>query len=130
MNLKVNIDRPRWIKTGLALIMSNIFFYLLFIKSSTEEVAPLAGEVEIELRAELYTSYSSHKKVTVMNKQRSIKVDGTLLSYSTEPESKVLIHVNEADAHLLITKDSWEVFPLLLNYKVSSPKRGQHEIRY
>jgi hypothetical protein len=129
MNLKINIDKTRWIKTGIALILSNVFIYLVFTNEPKEEISQ-NGSVEIELRAELYTSYSSHKKVSVMNKQRTIKVDGRLVSYSSDPESKVLVEVDEADAYLLIKKDSWEVYPLLTNYKLSPPQRNHHEIRY
>jgi hypothetical protein len=132
MNWKRIKFEPRQIKIGIALVVSNIFFFLLFSGGDETTVNTLIpGYVEIEVRGELSTSFAEGKKVSVINKRRTIKVDAQLLRYHSEPDSKVLLQVDEKDAHQLLAPDNWEIFPLLSTYQVALPlPKEAHEIRY
>ena len=56
-----------WLKLGIALILSNIFFFLLFsgneVQSPEQEPSLPAGWVEIQLKAELMTPFHEGKKI-------------------------------------------------------------------
>ncbi|WPU64237.1 hypothetical protein [Peredibacter starrii] len=128
----INWKKSTKIKLGIALVISNVFFFLLFGNNS--EVKPEssgvpAGWVEIQLSAELFTPFHSGKKVLLVNRIGRKKLEGVLQTPATEGRMTVL--VKETEAHALFQHETWEVLPFLKNLNFASVKKGEsHEIRY
>ena len=122
-----------WIKLGVALILSNIFFFILF--SSDSEVKQVdtgvpAGWVEMQLSAELFTPFHSGKKVLLVHRFARKKLEGVLQTPATET-GRITVLVKEDEAHALLQHDSWEILPFLKNLHFSSVRKEvSHEIRY
>ncbi|WP_408097246.1 hypothetical protein ACJVC5_19630 [Peredibacter sp. HCB2-198] len=128
----INWKKSTKIKLGLALVLSNVFFFLLFGNHSEvkqEATGTPAGWVEIQLNAELFTPFHSGKKVLIVNRIGRKKLEGVLQTPATEGRMTVL--VKEAEAHALFQHETWEVLPYLKNLNFASVKKGEsHEIRY
>lgn len=122
-----------WAKLGIALILSNIFFFLLFNSDSEvkQESAIPEGWVEIQLQADLLTPFHSGKKVLIVHRIGRKKLEGVLQTSSTDEPGRITVLVKENEAHSLFQHESWEVLPFLkeLNF-VTANKRETHEIRY
>jgi hypothetical protein len=133
--LKKNTKKIWWIKLGIALIVSNIFFFILF-KGNSEfqtdgHVIIPTGWVEVQLNAELMTPFHSGKKVLIIHRTGRKKLEGVLQNPSSSEPGKITILVREAEAHTLFLHESWEVLPYLRNLNfVSARKKESHEIRY
>ena len=121
-----------WAKLGISLVLSNIFFFILF--SGPEEVlrpSTPEGWVEVQLNAELLTPFHRGKRVLLFHRPGGKKIEGLLQSPGTEDQGKLTILVKDTEAHTLFQYESWEVLPYLkhLDFAVAK-KEYAHEIRY
>ncbi len=120
-------------KLAMAMVLSNVFFFYLFSDTSSSELVPeiTAGHVEIEIKGELHTSFQAGKKVMLLNKNRTQKIDAILMRTNPEPEPRHLLQVKEEETYKLINQDNWEILPYVKSLKLvkNSEKEG-HEIRY
>ena len=128
----INWKKSTKIKLAVALVLSNVFFFLLFgnsseVKQETNDTP--AGWVEIQLNAELFTPFHTGKKVLLVNRIGRKKLEGVLQTSATEGRMTVL--VKETEAHALFQHERWEVLPFLKNLNFATVKKGEsHEIRY
>lgn len=123
-----------WIKLALALIVSNIFFFVLFAGATEAEgivtSVPPEGSVEMQLKAELLTPFQQGKKVLLIQRAAGRKVEA-ILKAEANLEGRITVLVQEADAQLLLRYEFWEILPYLKNLILSQESKGtQHEIRY
>lgn len=122
-----------WIKLGLCLILSNIFFFILFSKNEktpTLNTIP-DGWVEIQVRAELLTPFHSGKRVLLLHRIAAQKVEAMLESSPQDPEGRFTVLVPENQAEVLLKYESWEIVPYLKKLSLNQATRGEsHEIRY
>jgi len=127
--------RAWWAKLATAIILSNIFFFVLFGGDSGVKQAPPSGVpdgwVEVQLQAELMTPFHSGKKVLIIHRIGRKKLEAVLQTDSNAELGKITVLVKEDEAHALFQHDSWEVLPYLkhMNFTVGK-KEDSHEIRY
>lgn len=132
--LKKNTKTKQWwAKLAIAIVISNIFFFLLFSGSETEIVKSSIpdGWVEIQVRAELLTPFHSGKKVLLLHRLGRKKVEAMLETSPQEPEGRFTVLVKESEAESLLQHESWEIVPFLKTLSFAKVKMGVgHEIRY
>ncbi len=120
-----------WLKLGIALIFSNVFFFLLF----SEEAPPkqnhgvTPGWVEVQLRADLMTPFQKGKKILVIHRSGGQRIEG-MLKDAIDLEGRLTILVKENEAAPLFLKQNWEILPYIANLKLPALKGEMHEIRY
>lgn len=123
-----------WMKLAFAIVLSNIFFFVLFSGSETEienNSSIPEGWVEIQVRAELLTPFQSGKKVLLLQRNARRKVEAMLETSPLEPEGRFTVLVKETEAESLLKYDSWEIVPFLKTLTFAPASRGEdHEIRY
>jgi hypothetical protein len=123
-----------WMKLGISIVISNIFFFLLFAgdpKSPVTVSSLPEGWVEAHLNAELMTPFDSGKKVTLINRKHRLKIDGVLQSPPDLQAGKMTILVKENEASALFQYNDWEVLPFLKDMNFTAHKRSEdHEILY
>lgn len=123
-----------WMKLGVAIVLSNIFFFVLFSGSETTATATSSipeGWVEIQVRAELLTPFHSGKKVLLLHRNGRKKVEAMLETSPLEPEGRFTVLVKETEVEALLKYDSWEIVPFLKTLTFAPLSTGaQHEIRY
>lgn len=124
-----------WAKLATALVLSNIFFFVLFGGDSEvkQEVAAgiPEGWVEVQLQAELMTPFHSGKKVLIIHRNGRKKLEAVLQADSKAEMGKITILVKEDEAHALFQHDAWEVLPYLKHMTFAvNKKEDSHEIRY
>ncbi len=124
-----------WAKLAVAIVLSNIFFFVLFggdsnIKNEIISGVP-EGWVEVQLNAELLTPFHSGKKVLIIHRIGRKKLEGVLQTPGTDQPGKITLLVKESEAHALFQFDSWEVLPYLKHMNFAATKKElSHEIRY
>ena len=132
--LKKNTKTKQWwAKLAIAIVISNIFFFLLFSGSETEiEKSTIPeGWVEIQVRAELLTPFHSGKKVLLLHRLGRKRVEAMLETSPQEPEGRFTVLVKESEAESLLQHESWEIVPFLKTLSFARIKTGvSHEIRY
>lgn len=123
-----------WMKLAVAIVLSNIFFFVLFSGSETKTSSTSSipeGWVEIHVRAELLTPFQSGKKVLLLQRNARKKVEAMLETSPLEPEGRFTVLVKETEAEALLKYDSWEIVPFLKTITFAPLSRGAvHEIRY
>jgi hypothetical protein len=121
-------------KLGLALIVSNIFFFILFSNESVNERPtnlPTEGWVEVQFEPLLLTPFQSGKKVLIIQRKAGKKIEGVLKDLSPEVPGRITVLVKENEADALFSHSSWEVLPYLRKLTLASVAKGiNHEIRY
>lgn len=124
-------NKVRLFKIGTALVLSNIFFFLLFSGEEEKKVpATPEGWVEVQLEAQLLTPFHYGKKVLLLNRTGRRKLEGVLQAQSVQ-DLKLTILVKESEAHELFQFERWEILPFLKHMNFAAIKREQsHEIRY
>jgi hypothetical protein len=121
-----------WVKLGVCLVLSNLFFFLCF--SGAEEVvaetgAPI-GWVEAQVEAKLLTPFQEGKRVLLVHRAQGRQVSA-LLKTPMNQEGRLTLMVEEAVAPILFQLEGWEVLPFMKNLVLRTESRGaQHEIRY
>lgn len=132
--LKKNTKTKQWwAKLAVAIVISNIFFFLLFSGSETKPSTNSIPEgwVEIQVRAELLTPFHSGKKVLLLHRLGRKKVEAMLETSPQEPEGRFTVLVKESEAESLLQHESWEIVPFLKTLTFARPQTGvSHEIRY
>ncbi len=123
-----------WLKLGAAIILSNVFFFLLFggdntSKADTTLMPP--GWVEVQLDARMHTPFQFGKKVLLVSREKQKKITGVLNQSGNELDQRITVLVKEDEAALLFQFDHWEVLPLIQNLRFKTiTQRENHEIRY
>jgi hypothetical protein len=123
-----------WTKLAVALVLSNVFFFLLFggdNTSSAETISMPMGWVEVQLEAHLHTPFQNGKKVLLMTRSGRKKIQGVLQEGGNELDQRITVLVRENEAALLFQHENWEILPLIqnLHFKTAT-QRENHEIRY
>jgi len=121
-----------WVKLSLAFILSNILFFLLFSKNETaSQIAQPKGYVELHLKARLLTPFQFRKRVLIIHREKSIRVEAMLEKMQLEPEEQYTVLVRDIDTETLLKNESWEIIPYLstLTFTRHKGKPG-HEIHY
>lgn len=123
-----------WLKLGAAIILSNVFFFLLFggdnTSSADTHVMPV-GWVEVQLEARMHTPFQNGKKVLLVSRPGRKKITGMLNQSGNELDPRITVLVKEDEAALLFQFDHWEVLPLIQNLHFKTiTQRENHEIRY
>lgn len=121
-----------WIKLGIALVLSNIFFFILFGNEDpvvAPEIKTPEGVVEVQLPAILLTPFQKGKKVWLINRVYKKQVEAVL---QNEAEGKFEILVKEESAPILFQYEIWEILPFIktLNFQKKYTPGVIHEIRY
>ena len=123
-----------WLKLGIALVLSNVFFFLLFGGDNTSAAETNfipVGLVEVQLEARLHTPFQIGKKVLLVSRSGRKKIHGVLHQNGNELDQRVTILVKEDEASLLFQNDNWEILPLIQNLHFRTfSQRETHEIRY
>ncbi len=122
-----------WMKLAIAIVISNVFFFLLFSGNETPAATNTlpTGWVELQVRAELLTTFHKGKKILLVNRTHAKKVEGMLQDISEEPEARHTILVKEDEAQILLKYQQWEILPFIKTLQLTSKVTGdQHEIRY
>lgn len=124
-----------WAKLGISLVLSNIFFFILFSddsKSRTEFQSGIPeGWVEVEFEAQLLTPFQTGKKVLIVQRSSRKKLEGVLQAPGSVEHGRITVLVREDEASALFLHHTWEVLPYLKNLTFASIKKEQaHEIRY
>ncbi len=123
-----------WMKLAVAILLSNVFFFVLFGGSNTtsaETPEVLPGWVEVQLEARLHTPFQNGKKVLLMTRSGRKKINGMLNKGGTELDQRVTVLVKEDEAALLFQHENWEILPMIQNLHFKTiTERENHEIRY
>ncbi len=121
-----------WMKLGVCLILSNVFFFLLFDDNSEVKQEPeRTGWVEVQLEAQLLTPFQNGKKVLLIQRNARKKLEGVLQANGKEEPGKITVLVREEEADALFHYTTWEVLPFLKHLTFASVKKEPgHEIRY
>ena len=123
-----------WVKLAMALIFSNIFFFILFADDSKVkqiETPVPQGWIEVQLEAKLLTPFHSGKKVLIINRQQRKSLYGVLHGEGVDPLGRVNVLVKEENAHALFLEENWEILPYLKQLTFASTRKdNSHEIRY
>ena len=125
----MKIDQKK-MKIFIALILSNIFFFILFSSNGESQVKePLQkGMVEVKIAGLSHTPFEAGKKILLIQKASRLKIEGQFIS---ENETHFHISVKENEAHQLFKHEAWEIIPYLSNLTFPQYSRGEsHEILY
>lgn len=129
-------NKTWWLKLGGALMLSNIFFFLLFggsseVKSEVTDASGVpTGWVEAQIMADLLTPFQKGKKVLLIQRIQGKKIEA-LLKESGNNEGKIVVLVKEEEAHGLFLSEGWEVLPYLKQLSFNRTKKDySHEIHY
>jgi hypothetical protein len=121
------------IKIAVALILSNLFFFVLFGGPDKEEIQVKnahPGHVEVQIRAELLTPFHLGKKVALLHRTQRRVLEGMLEAAANE-DGKFTVWVKEAEAPLLFQFEGWEIAPHIKGLQFKTANKGEgHEIRY
>jgi hypothetical protein len=122
-----------WMKLGVCLILSNIFFFLLFSgekeNAAAEEIRP--GWVELQIKADLLTPYQSGKRILLVNRASRSKAEGFLKGNLSELDGRMTILIHESDASMLFKYSNWEILPFMKTLSFAPVMKGEsYEIRY
>lgn len=135
MILKKN-TKPKlwWIKLAVSIVLSNIFFFVLFSsneKASVTNYSIPEGWVELQVRAELLTTFQSRKKVLLLHREGRKRIEAVLETSPQEPEGRFTVLVKESEVEALLKYESWEIVPFLKTLNFAPLHAGvHHEIRY
>jgi hypothetical protein len=83
--------------------------------------------VELQLEAQLLTSFEAGKKVLLIHRQRRQQLPATLLRLH---EGRLSVLLEEEAAVGVLEFEHWEVLPFIRNYALKASTGGGHEIRY
>lgn len=123
-----------WIKLGLSIIVSNIFFFILFSNPKGEtrnQTTPHPEGVEVQVEALLLTPFQTGKKILVINRRKKIMIAGVLQTQYLEDPKKFTVLVNENEAGTIFHYSNWEILPYLKKFRFKESKKEKtHEIYY
>jgi hypothetical protein len=134
ISLKNTKTKAWWLKLSVAIVVSNVFFFLLFggDNTSSAEVFSLPpGFVEVQLEARMHTPFQNGKKVLLITRSGRKKLSGMLNQKGDELDQRISVLVKEEEAALLFQHDNWEILPPIQNLHFRSQiQKENHEIRY
>lgn len=118
-------------KLAIALILSNLFFFMLFSGPDEEQAETnTLGTVELQLKANLLTPFETGKKILLIHRSSRSKAEGKM-KVPQDSEGRMTVEVLEADAELLLMHEEWEITPYLKSLKFKVAAKGEsYEIRY
>jgi hypothetical protein len=122
-------------KLGLSIVLSNLFFFFLFSSTpessdKTERIIP-PEQVEVQIEAQLLTPFQTGKKILLVNRNKRIKIEGTMQNLHSEASEKITVLVREQEAATLFQHQNWEILPFIKNLTFILAKREPtHEILY
>lgn len=119
-----------WAKLAIAIILSNIFFFVLFADQDEVQTSTglPQGQVEIQIKGELLTPFHSGKKVLLLQRKAGRSIEALL---EKAEEGNFTVAVREDDASTILAYESWEIVPYLKSLTLHPIARGDsHEIRY
>ena len=123
-----------WMKLAASIVLSNIFFFVLFSKNETPSMPTSSipeGWVELQVRAELLTTFQSRKRVLLLHREGRKRVEAVLETSPQEPEGRFTVLVKETEVEALLKYESWEIVPFLKTLTFAPLHTGvHHEIRY
>ena len=123
-----------WMKLAVSIVLSNIFFFVLFAKNEKPSVTTSSipeGLVELQVKAELLTTFQSRKKVLLLHREGRKRVEAVLETSPQEPEGRFTVLVKETEVEALLKYESWEIVPFLKTLTFAPLHTGvHHEIRY
>ncbi|GEM_PF-1848935 len=128
------IDAKKIIKIITAIILSNIFFFMLFSSPNvSKQKINSADEVEVIIEGELMTSFSEGKDVLLTQTGSGIKVRAKLLTLpenqNLDDKKHYLVLTSIADAHKVLGRPlNWNILPYLKDFTLRTPKRQAQEI--
>ena len=133
--LKKNTKTKQWwMKLAVSLVLSNIFFFVLFSSNEKPLVSTSSipeGWVELQVKAELLTTFQSRKKVLLLHREGRKRVEAVLETSPQEPEGRFTVLVKETEVEALLKYESWEIVPFLKTLTFAPLHTGvHHEIRY
>lgn len=135
MSLKLATkDKRWWFKLSIAIILSNILFFLFFHENEVQgaDMIRHPDDVEIRIQADLFTSFSAGKKILIINREGRISRPGILIAEHIDEEIKsYTIQVDQKYVNELLNTSSLQILPYIreITFK-PSPKRYDYEIRY
>lgn len=131
---KNTANKSSLIKLAAALVLSNLFFFILLSDSSevkNQKVSSPDGWVEVQLTAELLTPFQIGKKVLVVHRMGRKKLEGVLQNSEADQGGRLTILVKESEAHTLFEHESWEILPYLKQLRFTlAQKESTYEISY
>ena len=123
-----------WMKLAVSIVLSNIFFFVLFSSNEKPSVPTSSipeGWVELQVKAELLTTFQSRKKVLLLHREGRKRVEAVLETSPQEPEGRFTVLVKETEVEALLKYESWEIVPFLKTLTFAPLHTGvHHEIRY
>lgn len=123
-----------WMKLAISLVLSNIFFFVLFSSNEKPSLPPSSlpeGWVELQVKAELLTTFQSRKRVLLLHREGRKRVEAVLETSPQEPEGRFTVLVKETEVEALLKYESWEIVPFLKTLNFAPLHTGvHHEIRY
>ena len=123
-----------WMKLAVSIVLSNIFFFVLFAKNEKPSVTTSSipeGWVELQVKAELLTTFQSRKRVLLLHREGRKRVEAVLETSPQEPEGRFTVLVKETEVEALLKYESWEIVPFLKTLTFAPLHTGvHHEIRY
>ena len=123
-----------WMKLAVSIVLSNIFFFVLFSSNEKPSVPTSSipeGWVELQVKAELLTTFQSRKKVLLLHREARKRVEAVLETSPQEPEGRFTVLVKETEVEALLKYESWEIVPFLKTLTFAPLHTGvHHEIRY
>lgn len=128
------IDSKKIIKLIVAIILSNIFFFMLFSSGEENNKNFQKSEgVEVIIEAELMTSFTEGKEVLLTQKGSGLAIKAKLLNLpetqSLDDKKHYLVLTSETDAHKILGHPlNWNILPYLKDFTLSTPKRQLQEI--
>ena len=123
-----------WMKLAASLVLSNIFFFVLFSSNEKPSLSTASipeGWVELQVKAELLTTFQSRKRVLLLHREGRKRVEAVLETSPQEPEGRFTVLVKETEVEALLKYESWEIVPFLKTLTFAPLHTGvHHEIRY
>jgi hypothetical protein len=120
-----------WVKLGLCLVFSNLFFFVLFGGSTSKETTLSStpkGSVDVQLTATHSTPFEAGKKVLLVHRKSRKRVEGELKALN---DTHTTLTVSEENAVILLSHENWEILPYLKDFRFNEIARGEsYEIHY
>ena len=125
-SFKKNIPQP--ILIILIVLLSNLFFYLLFFPTDQKPQKAFPDDyVEIKLEAKLQTPFQKGKKVLLQRLGQANMHEALLIS--EHEDGLITVATNEKSGEALLREGPWRILPLI-KMNITQTKGENREIRY
>jgi len=122
------ISKPKILKLIVAIILSNVFFFMLFSGTDEKTTTVKASGIEIIIEGKLMTSFEENKEVLLTHPASGMKIKGRLLTHQNS-DTHYLVLVSEEEAQSILNRASdWNILPYLKNFRLIGPKKIAQEI--